>query len=70
MRIGVETYTRESDSTITALGSSSELLQVVVDQLAARGFDNTSPVGGGVVRRALADGDSLGHGDARNSKFH
>jgi hypothetical protein len=56
------TYTGESNTTITALRSSSSLLQVVVHQLATGGLDDAPLVGGGVVGGALADGDSLGHG--------
>ena len=56
------TYTGESDTAVTALGSSPSLLQVVVHQLATGGLDDAPLVGGGVVRGALADGDSLGHG--------
>ena len=57
------TYTRESDTAVSTLGSSSELLEMVVYQLATRSFNNAPPVGGGVVGCALADRDSLGHGD-------
>ena len=55
------TYARESDIAVTAFGGGGELLQVVVDKLATRGLHHTSAVGGGVVRRALAEGDTLGH---------
>ncbi len=34
---------------------------MVDHELAARGLDDPSPVGGGVVRLALAEGDTLGH---------
>ena len=54
-------YTGESDTTVTALGGGGELFQVVVDKLATGGLHHTSAVGGGVVRRALAEGDTLGH---------
>jgi hypothetical protein len=34
---------------------------VVNDELASGGLDDPPPVGGGVVRLALSEGDSLGH---------
>lgn len=61
------TYTRESDTAVTALGGSGELFQMVVDKLATRGLDHPPAVGGGVVRRALAEGDTLGHCEAIGS---
>ena len=56
-----QTYTRELDAAVTALGGSGKLFQVVVDKLATRSLHNPSAVGSGVVRRALAEGDALGH---------
>lgn len=53
--------TRESETTVTALGSRSNLLQVVDDQLASGSLDDPPPVGGGVIRLSLAESDSLGH---------
>lgn len=53
--------TRESKTTVTALGGRSNLLQVVNDQLASGSLDDPPPVGGGVVRLSLAESDSLGH---------
>ena len=54
-------YTGESDTTVTALGGSSELFEVVVDKLATRCLHHTPTVGRGVVGGALAEGDALGH---------
>ena len=54
-------YTGESDTTVTELGGSSKLFDVVVDELATRGLDHPSAVRGGIVRSTLADGDALGH---------
>lgn len=54
-------YTRELDAAVTALGRSGELLEVLVDELATRSLHNPSAVGSGVVWRALAEGDALGH---------
>lgn len=34
---------------------------MVVNEFAAGGFDDTSAVRGGVVRLALAEGNTLGH---------
>lgn len=56
-----KTYARESDTTITALGGCSRLLDVVVDEPAAWRLDDASAVGGGVVRIALAQCHTLGH---------
>ncbi len=56
-----DTHAGKSGAAVTTFGGSGELFQVVVDQLAAGGLDDTPPGGGGVVRRALAEGDSLGH---------
>lgn len=39
----------------------SLLLQVVDDELSTGGLDDPPPVGGGVVRLSLSEGDSLGH---------
>jgi hypothetical protein len=55
------TYTRECNTAITAFGRGGELLEVVVDELAAGGLDHSPPVGGGVVGCALAEGYTLGH---------
>ena len=54
-------YTGESDTTVTALGGSRELFEVVVDKLAARRLHHTTAVRRGVVGSALADCDALGH---------
>ena len=55
------TYARQSDTTVTALRRGGELFQVVVDKLSTGSLDYPSAVRGGVVRRSLAEGDSLGH---------
>lgn len=57
------THTRESNATVTALGRSGELLQVVVYELPTGGLNHTPAAGGGVVRRTLAEGDTLCHGE-------
>ena len=54
-------YTRESNTAVTALGGSWELFEVVVDELATWCLDHSADVRGGVIRGALADGDTLGH---------
>ena len=54
-------YTGESDTTVTALGGSSKLFDVVVDELATRGLDHPSTVRGGVVGSPLAESNTLGH---------
>lgn len=55
--------TGKSISTVTALGGSGELLEVVDDELATGGLYDPPAGGGRVVRRALAEGDTLGHSD-------
>ena len=54
-------HSGKGNSTVTALGGSGELFQVVVDKLSSGGLHYTSACGGGVVGSALAEGDSLGH---------
>ena len=61
------TYTGEGDTTVTALGSCGELFQVMVNKLATGSLDYPSAVGGGIVWRAFAEGDTLGHCDATES---
>lgn len=56
-----ETYTRQSDTAVTALGRGSKLFQVVVDKLTTWCLHNPSAVGGGVIGSSLAEGDTLGH---------
>ena len=56
-----KTYTRESDATVTALGCSSGLLEVLVDELSTRRLYDAPPVRGGVVGITLADCNALGH---------
>lgn len=45
------TYTRELGTAVTALGSSSTLLDVQSTELTARSLDDAGEVGGGVVAR-------------------
>lgn len=47
----------------------SELLDVVDDKLATGGLHNPPAVGGGVVGRALADGDTLSHSVKSATRF-
>lgn len=56
-----ETYTRQRDATVSALGCGRKLFDVVVNELATRCLHNPSAVGGGVIRVALAECDTLGH---------
>lgn len=50
--IGIKrTYTGELGTTVTALGSSSSLLDVQSTELTTRGLDNAGEVGGGVVAK-------------------
>ena len=56
-----ETYTRERDTAVTALGRGGELFEVVVDKLATRRLHHPTAAGRGVVGGALAEGDALGH---------
>ena len=53
--------TGEGDVAVTALGAGGGLLEVLVDELATRGLDDTSSVRLGVVGVALAQSDSLNH---------
>jgi len=53
--------TRKPNSTITTLGLRGELFEVVVDEFAAWGFDDTTAVGGGVIGLALAKSYPLCH---------
>lgn len=56
-----DTYARQSDAAITAFWSSSLLLQVMIDELAARSLDLASSIRFGVIRLAFSERDSLGH---------
>lgn len=53
--------TWKCDTAITALGRSSGLFEVVVDETPAGGLHNAPTVGCGVVRSTLADRNTLGH---------
>ena len=55
------THAGQRNATVTALGGSCRILDVVVDQLAAGRLDDTTAVRGRVVRVALAERDALGH---------
>lgn len=57
----LETYTRESNTAVTALGCRSALFEMVVDEFGTRGLHHAPAVRFGVVRIALAEGDTLGH---------
>ena len=46
---GLDTHTGELDATVTALGSGTLLLEVLVSQLAAGGLDDADAVGPCVV---------------------
>ena len=56
-----ETYTRQRDATVSALGCGRKLFDVVVNKLATWCLHNPSAVGGGVVGVTLAERDTLGH---------
>lgn len=53
--------TSEGLTTVTALGSRRQLLEVVDDELASGGLDDPPSVGGRVVRLSLSEGNTLSH---------
>lgn len=57
----IPTYTSQFQVAVTALWGSCQFFDVVVDELSTGGLDYMPTVGGGVVRLALAKGDTLGH---------
>ena len=57
----LDTYTWQTNTTVTTLGLRGRLFDVVVDELAAWCFDNATTVGGGIVGCAFAESDTLGH---------
>jgi hypothetical protein len=61
----INTYTRESNTTITALWCSRKFFDMVVDELATRGLHHPALVRGSVVGIALAKSDALGHNDCK-----
>ena len=56
-----ETYTRQRNATVSALGCGRKFSDVVVNKLATRRLHNPSAVGGSIVRVTLAECDTLGH---------
>jgi hypothetical protein len=62
------THTRECNAAVTTLGCGRVLLDVVVDELAARGLHHPTLVGGGIVRVPLAKSDALGHVGRRSGR--
>jgi hypothetical protein len=51
------TYARELDTAVTALGSSTALLDVEDPGVTTGRLDDASPVGGGVVSASLVNPD-------------
>lgn len=58
-----ETYARECNAAVAALGRGCKLFDMVVDEFATRRLHYASPVRGGVVRIALAESNALSHGN-------
>jgi hypothetical protein len=56
-----KTHPAELGAAVTTLGRSRELLDVVIAEDAAGGLDNAPSRRRGVIRLALAEGDTLGH---------
>ena len=56
-----KTHPAELGAAITTLGRSRELFDVVVAEVTAGGLDNAPSRRRGVIRLALAEGDTLGH---------
>ncbi len=56
-----KTHPAELGTTVTTLGRSRELFDVMVAEDAAGGLDDASSRRRGVIRLALAEGDTLGH---------